>query len=292
MRKRRRGSALAAAAHPLVQGLDADLARAYAPAGRLVRELNPAGAIAFQLLLACNVLAALVHPLFMAGLGYSLLAAPPLKAIGSCMPRRFSSPRCFAGYASTIAIDLIGLKRRTTCAPRLGADPDAAVLVPAVARGLARAVSAPVRSAALGKDRTRAGAQFAPVGRGWPLKMRPKIFRQTLLTSMLKSTTCRWCDRWGRSGHGGYVADFDAVACGRLCCALDRFGDGGVGANAAAGRQPAEIHYRQEGHSHRLSCRRAAVLVRQRRQGAARLHDRSVQAGHRLDRAAIQGRRT
>ena len=33
---------------------------------RLMRELTPAGAIAFQLFLACNVLAALVHPFFMA----------------------------------------------------------------------------------------------------------------------------------------------------------------------------------------------------------------------------------
>ncbi len=32
---------------------------------RLVRELTPAGAIAFQLFLACNVLAALIHPVFM-----------------------------------------------------------------------------------------------------------------------------------------------------------------------------------------------------------------------------------
>ena len=41
---------------------------------RLVRELTVGGALAFQLFLACNVLAALVHPIFMAGLCYSLLA--------------------------------------------------------------------------------------------------------------------------------------------------------------------------------------------------------------------------
>ena len=50
---------------------------------RLVRELNPAGAIAFQLFLACNVLAALIHPVFMAGLCWSLFAASPLQLVGA-----------------------------------------------------------------------------------------------------------------------------------------------------------------------------------------------------------------
>jgi len=79
---------------------------------RLVRELSFAGALAFQLFLACNVLAALVHPIFMAGLCYSLLALPPLQAVGA-----MDSPPVFAvtllcGYVSTIALDVIGLKRR------------------------------------------------------------------------------------------------------------------------------------------------------------------------------------
>jgi hypothetical protein len=50
---------------------------------RLVRELTPLGALAFQLFLACNVFAALIHPIFMAGLCYSLLALPSLHAVGS-----------------------------------------------------------------------------------------------------------------------------------------------------------------------------------------------------------------
>ena len=44
--------------------------------GRLFRELTPAGAIAFQIFFAANVLAALIHPLFMAGLGVTLYALP------------------------------------------------------------------------------------------------------------------------------------------------------------------------------------------------------------------------
>jgi cellulose synthase/poly-beta-1,6-N-acetylglucosamine synthase-like glycosyltransferase len=80
---------------------------------RLVRELTPAGAIAFQLFLACNVLAALIHPFFMAGLGYVLLTQPPLRAVGDmgdAAPVFAATLLC--GYASTIALDLVGLRRR------------------------------------------------------------------------------------------------------------------------------------------------------------------------------------
>jgi cellulose synthase/poly-beta-1,6-N-acetylglucosamine synthase-like glycosyltransferase len=80
---------------------------------RLMRELTPAGAIAFQLFLACNVLAALVHPVFMAGLCYALLAQSPLQAVGAmghAAPVFVATLLC--GYASTIALDLVGLWRR------------------------------------------------------------------------------------------------------------------------------------------------------------------------------------
>jgi glycosyltransferase XagB len=80
---------------------------------RLVRELRPAGAIAFQLFLACNVLAALIHPIFMAGLCYSLLAQPTLQAVGAMGHEApVFATTLLAGYASTIALDLIGLRRR------------------------------------------------------------------------------------------------------------------------------------------------------------------------------------
>jgi cellulose synthase/poly-beta-1,6-N-acetylglucosamine synthase-like glycosyltransferase len=84
---------------------------------RLMRELTPAGAIAFQLFLTCNVFAALVHPFFMAGLCYSLLAQPPLRAVGAM---GWEAPMFVAtflgGYASTIALDLVGLRRRALLA--------------------------------------------------------------------------------------------------------------------------------------------------------------------------------
>jgi len=80
--------------------------------GRLVRELTPLGSIAFQLFLACNVLAALVHPLFMIGLGVSLLTAPLqiVDALGDVAPVFAAAVLC--GYASTIVLDSIGLWRR------------------------------------------------------------------------------------------------------------------------------------------------------------------------------------
>ncbi len=80
---------------------------------RLLRELSPAGAVAFQLFLACNVFSALIHPLFMAVLCYYLLTQPPLEAI-SAMGQEATVffVTLLAGYASTIALDLVGLQRR------------------------------------------------------------------------------------------------------------------------------------------------------------------------------------
>ena len=80
--------------------------------GRLVRELSLPGALAFQLFLACNVLSALTHPVFMAALCYSLLTLPSWQAIGTMDAAPVFVATFFCGYASTITIDLIGLGRR------------------------------------------------------------------------------------------------------------------------------------------------------------------------------------
>jgi cellulose synthase/poly-beta-1,6-N-acetylglucosamine synthase-like glycosyltransferase len=74
---------------------------------RLIRDLNPAGAFTFQLLLAGNVLSALIHPIFMAVLCYMLLAEPSLRAVGA-----MGAATLLCGYASTIVLDAIGLSRR------------------------------------------------------------------------------------------------------------------------------------------------------------------------------------
>jgi glycosyltransferase XagB len=80
---------------------------------RLTRELSPLGAIAFQLFLACNVLAALIHPFFMGALCYYLFAEAPLQAVaamGQVALVFFGT--LLIGYASTVALDLVGLQRR------------------------------------------------------------------------------------------------------------------------------------------------------------------------------------
>lgn len=79
---------------------------------RLVRDLGVRGAAAFQLVLGCNILAALVHPFFMAGLGVVWLTQPSesITAMGPGAP--LFAAALLAGYASTIALDLVGLQRR------------------------------------------------------------------------------------------------------------------------------------------------------------------------------------
>ena len=57
------------------------------------------------------MLAALVHPVFMAGLCYSLVAATPSQVIGTVPAAPLFAATLFGGYASAIATELIGLRR-------------------------------------------------------------------------------------------------------------------------------------------------------------------------------------
>jgi cellulose synthase/poly-beta-1,6-N-acetylglucosamine synthase-like glycosyltransferase len=80
---------------------------------RQVRELGFRGSAAFQLVLGCNILAALVHPFFVAWICLSLLAQPPLKAMAAMgQDAPIFAAALVAGYASTIALDFVGLQRR------------------------------------------------------------------------------------------------------------------------------------------------------------------------------------
>ncbi len=80
---------------------------------QLVRDIGIGGAIAFQVCLACNVLAPLIHPFFMAGLCYALLVLPPREGVIAMGPGTpIFVATLLAGYASTIALDLVGLQRR------------------------------------------------------------------------------------------------------------------------------------------------------------------------------------
>ncbi|MGC1779061.1 MAG: glycosyltransferase family 2 protein [Xanthobacteraceae bacterium] len=81
--------------------------------GRLLRELGVAGVITFQICFAANVIAALIHPFFMVGLAYTLYALPTAWAntvMQNAAPIFATS--LLSGYASTILVDLIGLRRR------------------------------------------------------------------------------------------------------------------------------------------------------------------------------------
>jgi cellulose synthase/poly-beta-1,6-N-acetylglucosamine synthase-like glycosyltransferase len=80
--------------------------------GRLVRELTPAGAIAFQLFLACNVLAALVHPFFLIALAAWLLGGHSLQTAIALEAAPVFAATLVCGYLSTILLDVIGLRRR------------------------------------------------------------------------------------------------------------------------------------------------------------------------------------
>ena len=159
MRRRRRGSGRRQRTRWYKGWMQTWLVHMRRPA-RLVRELNPAGAIAFQLFLACNVLAALIHPVFMAGLCWSLFAASPLQLVGAM----HAAPVFVATFLRLCLDDRAGYGR-AAAAPaagaRLGAVADAALLVPALGRRVAWPVPAPSRSAGLGEDRARAGKDLA-----------------------------------------------------------------------------------------------------------------------------------
>jgi len=78
----------------------------------LLRELKPLGVAAFQLFLAGSVFAALVHPIFAALLCYSFVVSPSLHAVAGMDAAPLFAVTLLGGYASTIVVDLIGLRRR------------------------------------------------------------------------------------------------------------------------------------------------------------------------------------
>jgi cellulose synthase/poly-beta-1,6-N-acetylglucosamine synthase-like glycosyltransferase len=80
---------------------------------RLLRELGVAGVITFQICFAANVIAALIHPFFMTGLAYALYELPtPWASVVLESAAPIFAASLFSGYASTIVVDLIGLRRR------------------------------------------------------------------------------------------------------------------------------------------------------------------------------------
>jgi cellulose synthase/poly-beta-1,6-N-acetylglucosamine synthase-like glycosyltransferase len=81
---------------------------------RLLRELGPAGFLTFQLVVGGNVLAALVHPIFLAGVMYAVVAGYPILSVDSpsvALTWLFATSLA-AGYLISIGLGLRGLARR------------------------------------------------------------------------------------------------------------------------------------------------------------------------------------
>ena len=82
---------------------------------RLARELGVGGFLTFQLVVGGTVLSALVHPLFIAMFGYAI-ATNSLFPVGADLASAVLAALCgaalIAGYLTSAALGLIGLKRR------------------------------------------------------------------------------------------------------------------------------------------------------------------------------------
>lgn len=81
---------------------------------RLLRELGPAGFITLQLVVGGTVLAALVHPLFLAALALELAAAEPSAGedLRSGLLSALYGSAFIGGYFTSVILGLVGLARR------------------------------------------------------------------------------------------------------------------------------------------------------------------------------------
>ena len=131
---------------------------------RLLRDLGLPGFLTFQLIVGGNALAALVHPLFMAGLIYSVASGAPMwrgdHATVAILAGVYGVT-AIVGYLTSAFLGWLGLLRRGLLSTGLGAVFDAAALAAAVAGCLARALSTRHRALCLGKDRARPGEKLA-----------------------------------------------------------------------------------------------------------------------------------
>ena len=83
--------------------------------GRLLRDLSLPGFLTFQLIVGGNVLAALVHPLFMAGLIYSVLGGAPMwrgDSAGVTILAAVYGMTVVIGYLTSAFLGWLGLLRR------------------------------------------------------------------------------------------------------------------------------------------------------------------------------------
>ena len=81
---------------------------------RLLRDLGLPGFLGFQLMVGGNALAALVHPLFMTGLIYTLASSDILRGDSAALsvPGALYGTAAVIGYLSSAFLGWLGLKRR------------------------------------------------------------------------------------------------------------------------------------------------------------------------------------
>ena len=82
---------------------------------RLMRDLGPAGFFSFQLIVGGNALAALVHPLFIAGLAYAAVRGTLTWQADSLADTALAAlyvTTIAAGYLTSVFLGWLGLRRR------------------------------------------------------------------------------------------------------------------------------------------------------------------------------------
>jgi hypothetical protein len=82
---------------------------------QLLHQLGPAGFATFQLVVGGNVLSALVHPIFLAVLGYGVFAGVPVfdtENLAMTLLAGLHATALVSGYLTSIILGLIGLSRR------------------------------------------------------------------------------------------------------------------------------------------------------------------------------------
>ena len=130
---------------------------------RLLRELGPGGFLTFQLVVGGNVLAALIHPVFLGFLIYAIVTGQWFLGENGAPIALASLYLCslIAGYLTSILLGLRALKRRGVLLGGAGARAGAGALAAAVAGGLARIAATRARSVRLGEDRARSRKKLA-----------------------------------------------------------------------------------------------------------------------------------
>ncbi len=170
---------------------------------RLMSNLGPSGFFAFQLIVGGNALAALIHPLFLAGLIYGVLAGVPMweggAGAGAILVGLYGAV-VVAGYAASTTLACVGLARRglLRCAWVLALTPLHWLLLSLAAwRALIQLVVTPYRWERPSTDWRKA--------RGWQAAPRRPCRAWSAISAAFWSWNCR--PSWPpRESHLTYIS--------------------------------------------------------------------------------------